>query len=140
MSFIQKIIIEINDFERKITELETRFLDNQFPNVQHEVSPLIFLTPVIYTVSNTSFSQIQEELFIQFVEISVVDIIKQLSYSLLSGEYISLDNIIDSLISIENTLNNYLPFLSNTYLLLSFVNKATIRWDKSLQFQLTIHL
>lgn len=96
MSFVEKIISKISFFEVKITELEGKFSTYQ-TDIEQEAST---------TVENP-LSELQEELFIQSVDISVIDIIKHLSYSLLSGEYICIENIVDSLNLIEDSVKDF---------------------------------
>lgn len=96
MSFIEKIISEIDLFEIKINQLEVKYIDyqnvlGQNPQTSHD-EPL---------------SETQIELFIQSVDKSVIDIIKNLSFSLLSGEYIYLENIIDNLKLIEDKVKDF---------------------------------
>lgn len=97
MSFIKQIISKIGVFEDKITELEIKFSTSQESSEPIEIS----------------VSEIEEELFIQSVDISVIEIIKYLSYSLLSGEYIYIEDITDSLVNIENSVKDF-PNKSNT--------------------------
>jgi hypothetical protein len=103
MSFIEKIISKISIFEEKITELETKFSDYQLSTTEQQTLPTLEILPVL----EIPLTEIEEELFIQLVDISVIDIIKQLSFSLLSGEYISIESIIESLKSIENRVKDF---------------------------------
>lgn len=103
MSFIDKIISKISVFEERITELETKFSNYQVATTNSETLSTLETTPVI----EIPLTEIEEELFIQSVDISVIDIIKQLAFSLLSGEYISIVNIIESLEAIENTVKDF---------------------------------
>jgi hypothetical protein len=103
MSYIENIISKINVFEEKITRLETKFSDFQLAVTEQQTLPTLETLPVL----QIPLTEVEEELFIQSVDISVIDIIKQLSFSLLSGEYISIENIIESLNSIENTVKDF---------------------------------
>ena len=81
MSFIDKIISKISAFEEKITELETKFSDYQVATTEQQTLPVSETQQVL----EIPLTETDEELFIQSVDISVIDIIKQLSFSLLSG-------------------------------------------------------
>ncbi|WP_433779397.1 hypothetical protein [Flavobacterium anhuiense] len=106
MSFIEKIISEIDIFEEKITGLEKEYSIFLLSNgVDQNLPPLPLLT--FFPNYNIPLSETEEELFIQSVDRSVINIIKQLSFSLLSGEYISVENIVDTLNSIENRVKDF---------------------------------
>lgn len=100
MSFIQQIISRITVFEGKIIKLEKEYSDYQSSNNFEEQEPyLLGIAPPL--------TETDEELFVQSVDISVIELIKQLSFSLLSGEYISIENIIETLNSIENRVKDF---------------------------------
>lgn len=103
MNYIEKIISKISIFEEKITELETKFIDYQLSTAEQQTLPTLETLPIV----EIPLTEIDEELFIQSIDISVIEIIKQLSFSLLSGEYISIEDIIKSLNSIENTVKDF---------------------------------
>lgn len=103
MNFIEEIISKISVFEGRITELEINFSNYQLAISEQQTLPTLEILPVL----ENPLTEIEEELFVQSVDISVIEVIKQLSFSLLSGEYISIDNIIENLKGIENTVKDF---------------------------------
>jgi hypothetical protein len=102
-SYIDLILANIESFEGNLSVFNSKFTNSELAvNQQEEDSQQEKGEPL---------TEIQIELFLQDVDNSAVEIVKLLSYSLLSGEYIYAEDIKKSLNIIEGKVKD---FIKNT--------------------------
>ena len=83
--YVDKILSSINTFEQKFTEFNR-------PSSENETS---------------ESKELKNEIFIQEVDQSAIDIVRLFSCSLLSGEYIHTNDLISCLDEIENKVKDF---------------------------------
>lgn len=107
-SYIDKIMLNIDEFEKKFAELIPPLtLPSEELAKKPSTDPSTLLT--------VELDETQTELFLQDADISAIEIVRQLCYSLLLGEYVFLENLKDCLNDAEDRVKNiikdsdYLP-------------------------------
>lgn len=100
-SYTDKIKLNIEDFGRKIAEL----IPPQPPTSEDLVENQ---SPASSSSLPVELNLIKVELFLQDADISAIEIVKLLCYSLLSGEYVCLENLKENLNVVENSVKNFI--------------------------------
>lgn len=83
--YIDKILLSVKTFEQKFTEFNSSESEDKTPESE----------------------ELKNEIFIQEVDSSSIDIIRLLSYSLLSGEYICVSDLVIHLDEIEGRVKDF---------------------------------